>query len=577
MFVFSCVKRDYVFMCQTLMFGVTLTSARLCSLIGDVSRRSLLQALLGISLPLWKTEETAASADKAIQLGPEQPFSFENLCHEAAKASLTPFIPQSIPAPEVLDKLDYPALSKIQHRVDDALFLKGPGDYRATFFHLGTLFRTPVRISVVTGNRSREVLYESSLFESPADSPARDMPADSGFAGFRLHKPKDYSEGDGLGDFLAFLGASYFRSSGPLSQYGLSARGLAIDVAPASPRKVEEFPAFTRFWIEPQNTRAPLIYAWLDSPSAVGAFRFSTRLTPGETTIDVECALHLRSDIGRLGFAPLTSMYWFSERRKEPTADWRPEVHDSDGMAILTAEGKAIWRPLANPETVRVSSFKANGIRGFGLMQRDRNANHYSDPVHFERRPSLWIEPHGRWPDGSIELVEIPTEREYDDNIVAFFRPKEPAVKGNSYNFRYTMRWTAEDVHLGALAHCIATRMGRPIASHGKIQTVNRWIVVDWQGSALLDLNTLSAQINVSRGKVGSINLEPVTGQRGAARVRFDIDAAGKQPIEMTMILKRGQTAISETWAFVLEPYRGLIVSPPGSMMSADTGASAIE
>jgi glucans biosynthesis protein len=497
-------------------------------------------------------------------MGAPQPFSFGALRARAAAAAREPFVPRRPALGRLLDELDYAVHSKIRHRVENALFLKGPGAYRVTFFPLGRLFREPVRINVVEGGTARPVLYSPSIFDIPPGSPAEDMPRDAGFAGFRLHKPLDYAGGDGLGDFLAFLGASYFRASGPLSQYGLSARGLAVDVAPEPPRTTEEFPAFTEFWIEPRIGVAPRICAFLDGPSVTGAFRFQTRLQTWQTLIDVEADIHLRADVGRLGIAPLTSMYWFSERRKDPGADWRPEVHDSDGLALLTAAGERIWRPLSNPARVRVSSFAATGLRGFGLMQRDRNAGHYLDVVRFERRPSLWIEPFGLWPEGSVELVEIPTRVEYEDNIVAFFRPSAPARKGSRYRLRYRMRWIAADVHLGGLARCTATRLAKPTREAGagdRPAETRRWLAVDWTGDKLGSVAGIRPAIRLSRGTLRQVEVERTPGQQKGVQVRFLIATTGPEPLHLRMVLKRGGSTLSETWRYTLDPDRGLIAS----------------
>ena len=88
----------------------------------------------------------------------------------------------------------------------------------------------------------------------------------AGFAGFRVQFATNWKA-----DIAAFLGASYFRAVGDdTRQYGLSARGLAIDTAFARP---EEFPRFTAFWFErPSRDAGTLtLYALLDSPSIAGA------------------------------------------------------------------------------------------------------------------------------------------------------------------------------------------------------------------------------------------------------------------------------------------------------------------
>ena len=140
-----------------------------------------------------------------------------------------------------------------------------------------------------------------------------------------------------IGDWLAFQGASYFRSSGELEQYGLSARGIAIDTALPSP---EEFPRFTEFFVE-RDGPAVNVYALLDGPSVTGAYRIHCR-KDGIVTTEVEARLFARSDIKRLGIAPLTSMFWYSELNRAGAPDWRPEVHDFGRARLVDRQ----WRAL---------------------------------------------------------------------------------------------------------------------------------------------------------------------------------------------------------------------------------------
>ena len=109
--------------------------------------------------------------------------------------------------------------------------------------------------------------------------------------------------------------------------------------------------------------------------------------------MDIEATLFMRAAVSRFGIAPLTSMYWFSETKKETAIDWRPEVHDSDGLSMWSGNGERLWRPLNNPPRIMVSAFSDNNPRGFGLCQRDRVFDHYLDGVYYDRRPTLWVEP----------------------------------------------------------------------------------------------------------------------------------------------------------------------------------------
>ncbi len=359
----------------------------------------------------------SALAASGIKLGDARPFSFDALIDQARALAGKPYAAPSAPPPDVLDRIDYDAHGKIHFRPDNALFADGPGQFPVTFFHLGTYFRTPVRMHVIERGKdskgnAREIIYEESYFDMPADSPAHKLPRGSGFAGFRFQesrlgdqKARDWKKND----WVAFLGASYFRAIGELYQYGLSARGIAIDVAEAG--KAEEFPNFTHIYFEPPEGKGDTVtvYALLDGPSITGAYKFVMQRGKG-VVMDVECALFLRKDVARLGVAPLTSMYWFSETMKGTAVDWRPEVHDSDGLAIWNGAGEHIWRPLNNPPQTRASAFADDNPRGFGLLQRDRLFDHYQDGVNYDRRPSLWVEPRDGWGAGAVQLVELRTD-----------------------------------------------------------------------------------------------------------------------------------------------------------------------
>ncbi len=265
----------------------------------------------------------------------------------------------------MLQQIDYDAHGKIKFKTDLALWAKGPSDFPVTFFHLGRFFQVPVRMHVVERGQAREIIYDDAYFDMPADSPAHRLPDNSGFAGFRFQESRNGKLDWRTNDWVAFLGASYFRAIGELYQYGLSARGLAVDVAVFG--RTEEFPSFTHVYFEtPQaGSDTVTVYALLDGPSVAGAFRFVMRRAAA-VIMDIETAIYLRGDVGRLGFAPLTSMYWYSEKAKQTAVDWRPEIHDSDGLALWTGTGERIWRPLNNPPRIITSAFsdeRPEGVR----------------------------------------------------------------------------------------------------------------------------------------------------------------------------------------------------------------------
>lgn len=531
-----------------------------------ISRRTFLSSatatatLVALGIPL------EALASNRIKLGNANSFSFEALIAQARSASRLPYKPQSKPPVEILEKITYEAHGKIKFDTDYSLYANGPGQFPVTFFHLGKYFQSPVRMYTVEGagaaSKAREILYDESYFDMPADSHARQLPRGSGFAGFRFQESR---KGDQKklswrkNDWVAFLGASYFRAIGDLYQYGLSARGIAIDIAQAG--KPEEFPSFTHFYFEApsDNSDTVVVYATLDGPSIVGAYKFIMRRGEG-VVMDVDAALFLRRDVERLGIAPATSMLWFSETVKGTGADWRPEIHDSDGLAIWNGAGEHIWRPLNNPGRVTASAFSDNNPHGFGLLQRDRNFDHYQDGVHYERRPSLWVEPLEGWGEGSVQLIEIPTDDEIHDNIVAMWVPRAQASAGSSYRLHYRLHWLKDEPFPTPLARCVATRLGNG-GQPGQPRPQNvRKFMVEFKGAPLEKLafgELPEAVLSTSRGKFSYVFTEAVpNGVAGHWRAQFDLTVDGEDPADLRLYLRHKNQTLSETWLFQYQPFK---------------------
>ena len=363
-----------------------------------IHRRSFLSGALGLGA--LAAGSVPAPAGQGLAYGEAAAFSFDGLRERARALARAAFAGPVGPAPEVLYDIDYDAHGRIRFRPELALWADGPGRYPVTFFHLGRYFRTPVRLHVVADGQAREILYDDAVFRHAGRLAG--PPACRAAPGSRASACRRRATAGSTGaenDWVAFLGASYFRAIGELYQYGLSARGLAVNTAVAE--AAEEFPHFTDVYFETPapGSEAVIIHALLDGPSVAGAFRFVMRRTAA-VLMDVETALFLRQDVARFGVAPLTSMYWFSETAKPAAVDWRPEVHDSDGLALWTGTGERIWRPLNNPARTIASTFADASPKGFGLLQRDRAFDHYLDGVFYERRPTLWIEPLGDWGEG---------------------------------------------------------------------------------------------------------------------------------------------------------------------------------
>ena len=498
-----------------------------------------------------------AAGGAAPALSAPEPMDLDRLAALARDLRDKPHVPRrEVPgAAPVLDELTYGPMMEIEYPAANALWPDGPSP--VTMFHLSKLHRLPVRVYALEDGKAREVVYDPALFRMPPGNPALGMPWGAGFAGVR------YQDGPGgdarFGtDWVAFLGASYFRMAGDDHQYGVSARGVAVDTAPM-PGGREEFPDFTRFYVSPFEGGSATVLALLEGPGLTGAYRFVLRREPHAVT-EVECRLFLRRDIARLGIAPGTSMMWYSEGTSRWLAtEWRPEIHDSDGLLMHAGTGEVLWRPLNNPPRVTVSAFSDVRPRGFGLMQRDRSPASYVDDGFMEKRPNLWVEPRGDWGAGSVQLVEIPAHQEYDDNIVAMWVPAAPARAGTDLAFSYVLRWTVDEP-VDGLARCVATRAskaawlmdadrkpGRP--------SLFRTFVVEFEGKALAgkDPERAQAVLDLSRGVAGEVAVAWGTYREASPwRVSFKVYAEGPEPVEMRLFVRADGKPLTETWVYQL-------------------------
>ena len=507
--------------------------------------------------------ESAVAASDGLTFGEPSAFSFDLLKARAREKAHGPYAPPPRPAPEIVQKINYEEWGKIRYRPDHALFAEGPGRFPVTFFHLGLFFQKAVDMYVVENGQARRIVYDQSYFDMPADSIARGLPQGAGFAGLRIQEARDGALDWRKNDWVAFLGAAYFRAIGELHQYGLSARGVALDVAVAD--RPEEFPDFTQFYVDAQQSEDTLIvYALMEGPSIVGAYRFALSRGKG-VTMDIESTLFVRAAVSRFGIAPLTSMYWYSETKKPTAIDWRPEVHDSDGLAMWSGNGERLWRPLNNPPRIMISAFTDNNPRGFGLCQRDRVFDHYLDGVYYDRRPTLWVEPlptadGSGWGKGWIQLCEIPTDDEIHDNVVAMWVPEQPPPAGAEISLAYRLHWLADEPYPSKLGRCVATRLGRGGQPGLPRPAGVRKFVVEFLGGPLSTLPygvKPEMVVTASRGSLQGYRLiEAVPDDvPGHWRAEFDLTVDGADPVEMRCFLQANGETLTETWMFQYHPF----------------------
>ncbi|MDC7784135.1 glucan biosynthesis protein G [Rhodoplanes sp. TEM] len=510
----------------------------------QTSRRDLLAG--SVALPFVLAGAGRAGPAYAQDKGqPQQqpvelPFDANVVRRTARTLAEKPFQQPDTSLPPSLTDLDYDKYRTIRFKPDRALW-RGEGlPFEAQFFHRGFLFTDRVAIHEVRDGKARPILYSPDLFDFGAVPPP---PSDArvGFAGFRLHTP--INRPDYYDEVAVFLGASYFRAVAKGQTYGLSARGLSI--ATADPRG-EEFPAFRAFWIEkpPPHTGSIVVHALLDSKSAAAAYRFTIR--PGETTVfDVEMTLYPRTDLDLPGIGTCTSMFFFGPNDRVGVDDFRPAVHDSDGLAIRNGRGEEIWRPLHNPADLQISIFEDTNPRGFGLLQRARDFRAYEDlESRFETRPSLWVEPIGDWGTGATQLVEIPTREEIHDNIVAFWRPKDRLSAKGEYWFTYRLHWGAGKPGTPPLAVFARTRAGA-----GPDGT--RRFVLDITGDALkrLDPAAVRGLVETDKGRILNVVTQP-NPVEGGWRMSFELAPERETVVELRALLMRGEERLTETWLY---------------------------
>ncbi len=528
-----------------------------------IDRRTLLLSSLALA-GLRAAAADAADArakqpDGAVGMPAEgAPFDFAWLKGHAQWLAGNPYRPGNQPLPSAMTSLGYDQYQSIRFRPDKALWHDAGLEFRLQFFHVGRGFVEPVRLYEVVDGRTREIQYDPSLFtwDGSGVNPAV-MRGHQGFAGFRIQFVTNWQA-----DVAAFLGASYFRAvGGDTRQYGLSARALAVDTAFPRP---EEFPRFTAFWFErpAKGATSMRLYALLDSPSVAGALAFD--ISPGGTLVmDVDTAYYPRKPIERLGIAPLTSMFFYGENDRRAANDWRPEIHDSDGLAMWTGAGEWIWRPLVNPPQLHLNSYFDADPRGFGLMQRDRDFDHYQDDgVYYDRRPSLWVEPkqgpHGGWGKGAVQLVEIPTVDETFDNIVAFWNPAEKPEPGHELLYAYRLYWGTVIPFGPTLAHVLATRTGIGGIIGAQREYFSWHFAVDFTGGelgALAKDAPVEAVVTASRGSIEHLTahyVEQFNGYRALFDLRPPDDSV--EPIDLRLYLRVGGVPLTETWLYQWTP-----------------------
>lgn len=490
--------------------------------------------------------------------------TLDYIAKKAEERARKPFRSPKADLPGVLraDKLDYDKYREIEFRHDKALWASENLPFRVEFFHPGYLYQEPVQMNEFTLTHVQPIRFVQDFFSYRGLHIQDQIPADTGYAGFRLLYPlNDEKKWDELG---SFLGASYFRLLGKGQNYGESARGLAIDCGETD--RAEEFPLFTDWWLgKPQRDDDRLVlYAILDSVSCAGAYKFI--IIPGDTTVaNVEAVLYFRAtaqvwpvDVNRkpiatVGFAPLTSMFWFGKSSERKFDDYRPEVHDSDGLLMRMDNDEFLWRPLVDPTQMEHQRFQAKDIRGFGLLQRERDFSSYQDLFNlYNSVPSVWVEPNGLWGEGELNLVELPTHYEGLDNVVAFWDPKTKPQPMKPYSFSYRLYWTREADRFSA-NRVLATRIG--VDSR---DPQVRLFAIDFGGPKLTGFRE-SAPPQAIASCTTNATVETQTfrntfNNSWRVMLRLHPKLEDKSAVDIRCALQNGKEVLTETWTYHWSP-----------------------
>ncbi len=405
----------------------------------------------------------------AADFDPTTVNSYASLQAAVAQLAQQPFVAKAKPLDPYFDTMKYDGHRQIRFNPAKAHYGELKDTYRIEFFHPGWTAKNTVGMYDLGLNKTLPIAYDSKLFDWGDLTVPEGTKYPEGFAGFRVLAPDSLA--DRRFEFLVFMGASYFRSVTTELGYGLSARGVSVNTIGGEP---EEFPDFTDFWFMPPTKGEDYftVIALLNGPSIVGAYEF--KAMPGKTTeMLVKGTLYLRKPVKSLGISPFSSMYWFGENSHPKPYDFRPEVHDSDGIQIEIKDGPSIWRPLENSKDLRLSLFDATHIKGFGLGERDRDFKNFEDlEANYHRRPSVWVEPVTGFDKGNITLVEIPTGEETWDNIVAFYQPEKMPTATEPLDFSYRLQWLEEHIP-DTLAKVTATRRGFVMKSDEHLYVVD--------------------------------------------------------------------------------------------------------
>ncbi|GLI91928.1 glucan biosynthesis protein [Methylocystis echinoides] len=510
----------------------------------EITRRQMLGALAATG-----THLIAPAQAQGVGSNPTPKFGYEDVLQRARALAAAPFADGATRPPAPFDSLDFDSWRDIRFRDDHALFANLPGAFRLATFHRGFLFPRAVTVNTIRDGIAAPIPYSPALFDFGRVKVGDSLDINTGFAGFRMNFP--VNDPHVYDEAISFLGASYFRFLGRDQQYGLSARALCVEAGTGK----ETFPFFREFWIETPaaGSNRAVIYALLDGEAATGAYRFD--LTVGqESTLDVKATIFPRRAGVKFGLAPLTSMYLTGENDRRVRDGFRDELHDSDGLLVHNGAQEWLWRPLGNPPRERMSYFLDHNTRGFGLLQRDRTFESYQDlDLAYQKRPSYFVEPVGDWGDGSVELIELPTLDETNDNIVASWTPATAPEPGKAFAFAYRITAGLDMPRLAPNGRVVHT-FEAPAHALGSAEPADpnaKRFMVDFAGGDLAyyvsDPAQVEAVATTSKGRVLRANVIANPHIDGL-RAFFDVAVKPGDTTDLRLFLRAAGRTLTETW-----------------------------
>lgn len=483
-----------------------------------------------------------------------EPFSFQTVIDKAEELAGSSWqAPQQVP--KFLRDLSYHDYQGIRFKPERSLWLDEGSPFSVMLTPPGLFYHHAVAINIINGAESEPLVFDKTQFSYPNVELEKLIPADLGYAGFRLTFP--FAAPDVANQFLVFAGASYYRAVGRHNNFGLSGRGVAVNTGLPSG---EGFPAFTEFWLKKPEADATSLtfFGLLDGKSLTGAYQFE--VTPGdETSMQVKSVLFPRKNIELVGVAPLTSMFYYGENTLRPDGEWRPEVHDSDGLLVHDGSSNEwLWRPLNNPTALSMDYFATEQLRGFGLLQRDADFHSYMDAeAGYGTRPSAWVEPVGEWGKGHVVLTQLPTPDETNDNIVAFWTPAVKLQSGQSHRYAYNVRFGKANLARNPMARTVDSFLGDGTRIGGGDAEGAVRVIVDFAGGPLDERPAEAAvtgQVTVLEdGELLEHFVEYVAPLK-RWRLSVLMRPAVNRPLSLRAYLHEGKQTLTETWSYQLLP-----------------------